>query len=598
LCTHEFAGILLATYFVVEQVFALECTDGHYNMVGVLRKFINLLKKEGMQNIISKLLRDRPFLTAFITSLSWGIISWISINIIYPRVTMYTLTPMEILLRFKDQQFILTSLALIGYACVPFGLLPLKSWYLLSLLPFAAWGVSFKYMGIESIGWPQGYYYLPLLYIAFVDGLRSTKGKRLWVLLVIALTTSILLTPLTPTSMGLMKGLGIAYATPPYDDHHVAVINGMLDLIPSNTTVVAQSPISIALANRLYTFIYMPKDLVPDYIVMDFTHPLFKVHKYDQLLVKALDQGYGIYAYADGVLVLKRDYQGDPIILEPLRSVIIYPTARLWHWKVDSPNSIAFDPQSSSQLVLKGEKNPLWFGPYMPLMRGTYQVTFRIKIEGNFDCKEPLLLFDVSDVSKRTIIKTLILNGRDVPKVSEYFNVTLFFSAYDVFPRVEFRGFKLNEAVNVYLDYIEVRQINFTVSPYDTMLIPIYFDVVKGENYLLYAIHKPEEGEGTFIFGPYITLPRGRYVASFYVEISSANSYGDVMVFDVYRRGIILAQVNLTSTDVGSIANQNKVATFFLYFYLEDTCDNIEFRIHVLNIVKVVFFGVHIYKTP
>jgi uncharacterized membrane protein len=85
---------------------------------------------------------------------------------------MYTLTPMEILFRFKDPHFILTSLALIGYACIPFAFLPLRSWYLMSLLPFVVWAVSFKYMGIDSIGWHQGYYYIHFLYIAFVDGLN------------------------------------------------------------------------------------------------------------------------------------------------------------------------------------------------------------------------------------------------------------------------------------------------------------------------------------------------------------------------------------------------------------------------------------------
>jgi uncharacterized membrane protein len=726
LSIHEFAGILLATYFAVDRVFTLVCVDGQYTISGVIRKIINLLYREGMRNTISKLLSDRKFLTSFITSSSWGIISWISINIAYPRITMYTLTPMEILFRFKDPHFILTSLALIGYACIPFAFLPLRSWYLMSLLPFVVWAVSFKYMGIDSIGWHQGYYYIHFLYIAFVDGLniavtswstggqrppqrtgfqssrpqrpqmeqrvpvpatqppqretvlrpssalpfrirtrsdskvcpscgasveigaascpscgfrfpvdvesgcpvcrsplnrltrispnlyvcgvcfselekvaaglKSAKNKRLWVLLVIALTSSMFLTPLTPIFMELKRGHGIAYSPTPYDDHHIAVIHDVLKLIPNSATVVAQSPISIALANRLYTFIYMPKDLLPDYIIMDFTHTLFKTHKYNQLLEKSLDQGYGIYAYADGVLLLKRDYQGDPIILEPLRSVIIFPIPRLWYWKVESPNGIMFDPQSSSQLVLRGEKNPLWFGPHIPLMRGTYQLTFRIKIEGAFNYEDPLMVFDVSDVNKRTILKTLILYGKNVPKINEYFNVTLFFSAYDEFTRVEFRGFKLNGAVNVYLDYIELHQINFTVSPYNNTFIPMYFNVIKGENRLFCAIHKFEESEGTFVFGPYITLPRGHYVASFYVKINSTKSFGDVMVFDVYRRGNILAQTKLTSANISTLMNQDKIITLSLHFDLENTYEDIEFRIHVLNNVEVMFFGVRIYQ--
>lgn len=600
LCTHEFTGILLAMYFVIDGIFNIvSCGNGNYTIIKTLQGLIRLFREKGLKHVLLMFLRDRWCSVATILSLTWGITAWMSINLIYPRIAMYTLTPLEILMRFVSIQFILTSIALICYACAPFVFLPLKSWYILSLLPFALWAISFKYIDIGSIGWPQGYYYLPLLYIAFIDSLRNAKKLR--DIIALGLVISLLLTPLNPIALNLCGGCGIAYSYPPYDDYHITIINNIAKLIPENAAIVIQSPIAIAFANRLYTYIYMPKNIEPEYIIMDFIHPLFRVHKYDQLLMASLSKGYGVYAYADGVLVLKRGYKDEPLILEPLRGVVIGSIPKTWHWKIETTNKVVFDSQSQSKFVVRSGDQPLiQFGPYMPLMKGTYQATFRIKIEGNLSQDEPLLLCDVVDLSKGVLLKAVTLYGKDIPKLGEYFNVTFLFSSYDILARVEFRSFKLKKDINVYLDYIEVKQIDFKVTPYNTSLSPMYFGVIKGRNELKQAIHNPEDGAGTFVYGPNITLPPGCYTVKFKFNVSAFSkdliSYSNknLMIFDVYVRGIILTQRNFTLMDFNVHDAVRGYETVTLRFCLENITRHVEFRIHVLEDIKVIFYGVDI----
>jgi len=493
LAVHEFAGLLLATYFLIDYV-------------------------------IGKRARARLYLAVITIAFAWSISAFSICNALCPRAGIYTLSLSEMMSRLISPTFILQGAFLVTYALAPFGFLPLRSWYIFSLLPYIAWGISFKYLDITSIGWHHGFYYLPFLYTAFIDSLKkkSSKEKLNKKPLIVSILSLTLLTPLSPFASHFLGPMGIAYSQSPYDEEHLRAIDEILSLVPQDAVIVAQTPIAIRLANRLHTYIYMPKGIDPDFIVMDFTHPLFKTHKFDIVMNEALRRGYGVYALADGVLLLKANYTGDPLFLKPLRSVTTSASPKTyWSWVVTSSSAV-YDPASSSKFAACGKSDFAWFGPYMPLAPGTYEVTYRIKIEGNYGKEELLAVLDVVDVASRALFKVIPVYGGDVPRVGEYFNVTSKFSLDSFYTDVGFRGLVVREGITLYLDYIIIRQLDFAVHPLKLLLPPPYFAVEHGTNAGSFLIHEPVHGEGTFWFGPYIRLPPGKYRVIFLLRLDSA----------------------------------------------------------------------------
>ena len=562
LMVHEFAGLLVAAYVFTEF-------------------------------LVTRKLSRRDAIT-FAVSVAWSISAWLFINAMCPRIATYTLSIPEILSRFVDPAFLMHAIGFAVYALAPYAFAPIKSWYILSLGPYVLWAISFKYFDISSIGWHNGYYYLAPLYVAFVDGLSKATLRTIYKIAVpVAMVTTLILSPVSPLT--LLKGAGPAYSDTPYSPEHIEAINEVLNLIPRDAVVVAQSPISIRLADRIGTYVYMPRDTLPEYILVDFKNVLFRTHKFDEIVNRALNEGYGVYAFNDGVLLLKKGYRGEPVLLKPMSEVVLMPQPpTIWMWRPDTPHPKVLDPSSDNKIVIKCQVNGVcWYGPYMPLFQGTYEIVIKLRVEGEFSEDDIVLIVNVMDVSKRRVFVSIPVHGKDV-KRGEYVDISATFSLDNIYARVEFIGIKVNSDVVVYLSDMRLRHVSLEKpKTYSVMLYSFLFQPLHGEKENSYIVHKLKHGEGTFFFGPYISLSRGSYKATFWIKVVSTpdlSSNRPLLILDVARISNesieVLAEKVLTIRDV----ELGKWQPVPLQFTLDEPSSLVEFRCRYIVADAEVYF--------
>ena len=281
------------------------------------------------------------------------------------------------------------------------------------------------------------------------------------------------------------------------------------ELIPQNASVFASHNIFPLISSRLeaytlpwvidygtasyFTYAYELVRKV-DFILLDLINGLDPSRN---ALVLSLSRDFGVLAYSNGILLLKRGYQGSPIVYEPYREVFDY--RRL----VIRDGFLVYDNTSKSGKVLAGlslsntSRTDFWWGPYVMLPPGEYNITFYLKCPKLPLPDEELLTIDASAfilkvkaflvTENQTGAKYIDMRYESTQQKIEFpgmtvkgymFNSTGYqpFSikvTLNVFGIYEFRGMNLKSKVPLFLDRIEVQQIR-PLSYFES--VPIQFE--------------------------------------------------------------------------------------------------------------------------
>jgi hypothetical protein len=193
-----------------------------------------------------------------------------------------------------------------------------------------------------------------------------------------------------------------------------------------------------------------------------------------------LDLGFGLYAEADGAILLRKGYVGNPVYFVPLertfRSGDLTPVN----------STIIQDPLSESGKVLyhysPDSVSDFWYGPGVFLARGTYVVSFRLKL---YTVSGELTSYPISiavaEWPSAVNITMVTSNAGYVPQVvlqpgdqivltadsieladftqmGTYQNFFLEFTV-DQPGGFEFVGLQVPGAAGVYLDYLRLSQV-------------------------------------------------------------------------------------------------------------------------------------------
>jgi uncharacterized membrane protein len=258
---------------------------------------------------------------------------------------------------------------------------------------------------------------------------------------------------------------------------HNRLMNEMINLIPDNSSVLTQNDIFPHVCHRSNVYVgayntsknidynkwIPPSFLFTEYILIDtkshwYTAPLPNPPL--SVIVPKLVKGddYGLLASADGILLFKKRYVGEPVLFVPIPAVIFnYENLNI------SEGRIEVDPTASSQKVLvhKVEDPPgtFWYGPFVNLLPIKYEVTFRLKTSSNK--VNFILTIDISSECGATILTSKDIYGTDFEQANEWQNFTLRLALQEPKELVEFRGIYMGNTTNVYLDYVKVDQVNF-----------------------------------------------------------------------------------------------------------------------------------------
>ncbi len=290
---------------------------------------------------------------------------------------------------------------------------------------------------------------------------------------------------------------GIPTVTP-----HDQYVHDLIDLIPTNASVLTGNDLFPFVAQRPNAYVFpfsaafpnnstAPNDDVETYADFNGTLDTY-LRKVEYVLYDAqtdiagavilptrnITRNFGLFAEADGAILLKREYTGNPVLFVPYE--------RIYRWNDLAPinGTVVWDQSSESGNVLyhysPTSSSDFWYGPGCFLARGTYSVDFRLKLEGS-PPSSPLTLAVVKwgaianitmmgsesmwyipnvsiESETQTYISTVRLETRDFIQEESYQTFTLQFRV-DQPSGFEFCGLAVPHATGVYVDYIKLSQV-------------------------------------------------------------------------------------------------------------------------------------------
>ena len=363
----------------------------------------------------------------------------------------------------------------------------------IELLPglpiFTAFLLS-TYHAYYELGWQYGAIYSPFVFYAAIYGFERIRdssfdvnnplrslikpfkkiaemdNKKLQGLIIIVVVLS------TAVGLGVRDKSyvfeGTAFADPiPIPSDHIFNLKKVLALIPKNASVLAQNNIFPHLAERLHAYTWLPPDsgAIVDYAIGDISHPEFYMpipnenFTYSQIFYMLLDTGqYGVYALVDSIILIKKNYNGEPVLLKPVRELYNYNTIGRTLGKVVSESS------SIEKYVVEFNaktKRVMWY-KYKPLPMGNYTIKIRLKVKkytsNNGD------LFNIEIVDKiNNYVKVNVTYSQNNTTLSEW--ITFEFKISVRYPSIyEIRSLSISSGFKVYFDYLEIKQTAWQIT--------------------------------------------------------------------------------------------------------------------------------------
>jgi uncharacterized membrane protein len=451
----------------------------------------------------------------------------------------------------------------------PLLFLPLRSSLFLSpialLIPFLLSNLRGYYM----IGNQYPLHVLPFIFLAFVDGLKKvSNGKRVGGLIVIVSLLFIISTsPISPLSQAFANEVRL-FGYPPCSltvDENVIVIHRLIDLIPSNASVLATNSLFPHVSSRLSAYA-IPAwwwELCPDEFSMYLSS---LINKSDYILLRvsecvrghgsyvlnkvSRDQSFGLYAVGAEVLLFKRGYSGKVLNLDSYpKAFLAYQDMHLGRnaIRIEYPEPVVFYPKVAGKGVVV-------YGPYAVLPPGAYRVTFILRTgEATEGCVAKL---DVAnDYGREILAKGYVYGFMLEPQ--KWVNATLTFHSDKLLISAEFRIFAYGLA-DLYVSKIIVERLQ----PTHVFSTAFNYEDLLCKNAVLdrgLLLHPRSFVDDVFWYGPYVALPPGRYEVKLYLKIVPPPKEGEsVLTIDVVSgfrgtSGVVLAKIDVDTARTKSI---------------------------------------------
>ena len=166
-------------------------------------------------------------------------------------------------------------------------------------------------------------------------------------------------------------------------------------MIPENASILCTSNIFPHVATRSNAYVGNVQDV--EYILLDYRFVNFGYFGQRVLqIVSELNKShkYGVLMYANGILLLKKNYTSQPLLLKPYE---IHVTSRMLAWYEIIPE---FSDEGYAILRLSTEDERLiWFGPYITVPPGLYEI--KINVSRNFEGKLMIEVVNFVDDGKK-----------------------------------------------------------------------------------------------------------------------------------------------------------------------------------------------------
>jgi hypothetical protein len=417
---------------------------------------------------------------------------------------------------------------------VPLLFFSFKSRLILVTVPFLGLFLLSNYAGYYSVGAHYPLYILAFIFVAALFVLRRLQHDArisiLRTMLIASLLFTISISPLSPLSAPFVKEGVLWYPnTSLASNDHTASLTDLVNVIPPNASVLTQNILFPHVSSRLNAYVLPLSNVMnnteyirflinsSEYILVDLSWDDLNTNFVLNEITR--NNSYGAYALADNAILFKRGFQGEPLFAH-------YTEYRVFSAYKDlfaaSFSQLTSDSSAVSEKVVRCPTNLTGYfisGPYNYLLQGSYEVTFTIKVGehnssrvGKFDISSN---FGNSTVSKRDIF------GFEL-QPNEWTNFTLTFTSTRLMIHVEFRAFSYGTA-DMYIDRVIVKRISsnatsdFGLRTFSSGDLPLISGYVSEEGFLIF---QQNTASGGFWYGPYVSLPSGKYRATVLLKVS------------------------------------------------------------------------------
>jgi uncharacterized membrane protein len=272
--------------------------------------------------------------------------------------------------------------------------------WLLMTIPWLATSLLSNNPPFYQIGLQYPTFVIPFVYVAGVAG-YSLNSKKLvfatkWTkrigknLIPIVLVFSFLASPLIHSPLA-------AYSSVPYgipeDSYHINMIHTLMAMIPPTASVLTDQKLFPPLSNRLDAYLVPTSAFFPkgtsfnntlnsfidkvDFVLLDLAAPT--VDPFLVLENSRVSTNFGVYASADGAILLRRGYVDKPVLFMPYHKTFTYSDLVLAH------GSNYYDPLLKGTKVISSgiqQGSDFWYGPYTILPPGTYSARYLMRTIG------------------------------------------------------------------------------------------------------------------------------------------------------------------------------------------------------------------------
>ena len=158
-----------------------------------------------------------------------------------------------------------------------------------------------------------------------------------------------------------------------------------------------------------------------------------------EFAMKALESNeYGILASAKGILLLKKGYASDPVLFVPYVAEYDYRNLIVANGRVIEDHTVG-----DKVIYRSADDKPdvFWYGPYVNLMPGLYELHLTLKVDGTPKPEDRILTLYVVASGGRVTIAKRDIYGIHIPFANHWFNVTMIFGLKAFGEDIEFSGF-------------------------------------------------------------------------------------------------------------------------------------------------------------
>ena len=357
----------------------------------------------------------------------------------------------------------------------PLGFIPLLAPApLLMTLPWFLSSFVARYPPYYLIYYHYNGFIIPFVFTAFIKAVEKLNSfkfghlKRLYTLTFCATVIFSLLLPVMPNCPWTHQL--------PVPNERINLIYSVLSLIPKNASILTESDFAPHLSNRLNMYMYLPQhsDFIVDYILGDTSSIWYNWVQHssfgerlpiNETVSSALRSGeYGILASAKGILLLKRGYDGEPVIFVPYSAEYDYKTLIVDKGRVIS------DSSSVTGKVLYHSSDDgvgtFCHGSFNILPPGLYEATFTIKINSINSSRpeEHILTLNIYNSTDGKSLANKYVYGNNVPCAGQWFNMSVMFGLDNVANNVSFSDLVIDENHDIYIDRVLLNQVDPTPS--------------------------------------------------------------------------------------------------------------------------------------